>query len=1277
MDTGGKAMTDTKINGDPLARYVTRFSSDWELTTAEPWQEVDGTLVYVDISGFTALSEKLARRGRIGAEELTEVLNIVFTNMLTLAYARRGSLLKFGGDALLLLFTGADHPVQACSAAVEMQVALRDASNHRTSAGRLRLKMSVGIHSGTVHLFRAGSSHHELILTGPAATETTTMEETAVAGEVLISSATRVHLPAGSADEAKGDGWLLRWRKPRATSPGFVARQRSDPETLATATPLALRDFLRHGAAEPEHHIAAVGFIKYTGTDCITATKGPAATAAALHRLVANVQTVVDDEGVSFLASDIDEDGGKIIIVAGVPSVQEDDSGRMLRASRRILDLTADDDLQVKIGVNQGHVFVGDIGTDFRSTYTIMGDTVNLAARLMSAAPPGQVYSSAPALDASFTLFETTELEPFHVKGKDHPIQAFAVGQARGIRPRRQGGELPFIGRHDELDQLRSTIELLHHGAGGALTIVGERGTGKSRLVDELHNELDHVLHIPIRAEPYGTATPYRALRDPIRSLLSIKRGEPATMARALRRRVTRISPATLPYLPLIGDATSIPVASTPEVDRIEPKFRQARTADALTELLTAAFDGPVVFEVEDGHFMDEASANVMQRIAAESAYHPWLVLTTRTPGTDGFHPSGVDLTLGPLDDDASRQLVEAATEATPLRSDDIDAIVTRSAGLPIYLEELLRALRTSGSIDALPDSLEALVSAQIDALHPLTRRVLRYASVLGQSFRVETFNELVAEDRLLLDAATRRDLAAFIVADGRGRVRFRQAMTRDVSYGGLSFRRRKELHQRAAATFERTATDTSAIADVLALHYSLAGNHAQTWRYARIAGDEAAASYANVDAAVHYRRALDAVHRLTNAGDHTGAEANVWTALGDVCERAGRFDEAVEAFHRAGRLVRDDDARQVELFLRRATVRRRSGAYRTALSELTRAMRMVADGRTAIELRDRGRISTERASIRQWQQRPAEALRLAEAAEQDARAVNDLPTLGKTLDLIHWANLMTGNRGHEAPYDETVAIYESLGDLGRVADVYNNRGAASYFAGDWNGAIAAYERCSELNQQGGNDVDAAIAQANVAEVLINQRRFDEAEPLISNALRVLRASGHGPAIAFVESEQGRLALRRGELAEASTVLENVRNRAARAGEAANVLNSTLLLAEVRLAQRDPVAAGYLIETAEKDGGELAAHFSPTIGRLRAQAAAEFEWAEKAIAHVDDALAVARAQGLFYDLVLLLDTKATITQRFNLGLNLDELAESDRLIGELNIRREPVAATVS
>jgi hypothetical protein len=163
-----------------------------------------------------------------------------------------------------------------------------------------------------------------------------------------------------------------------------------------------------------------------------------------------------DAEAVTFLATDIDADGGKIILASGVPTARDDDEGRALRVARTIMD--APHRLRLRIGIHRGHVFSGEIGTTFRATYTVMGDTVNLAARLMAAAGENEIYASPAVLDRSRTLFETRTLEPFAVKGKAEPVQAFAVGAELGSRPVMNNDEFTFVGRDEELEQLGAIV---------------------------------------------------------------------------------------------------------------------------------------------------------------------------------------------------------------------------------------------------------------------------------------------------------------------------------------------------------------------------------------------------------------------------------------------------------------------------------------------------------------------------------------------------------------------------------------------------------------------------------------------------------------------------------------------------------------------------------------------------------------------------------------------------------------------------------------------------
>jgi class 3 adenylate cyclase len=206
-----KTVAQLPSSARDLTPYVPRLVVHWLRETPDALRrEVEGTLAFVDISGFTAMSERLAEKGKLGAEEVTEVMNRTFERLLDVSYSAGGGLLKFGGDALLLLFTGENHPERACDAAYGMRKALRALGRPRTSAGLVTLKMHVGLHSDLFDFFLVGDSHRELLLTGPGVTRTVEMEGAAEAGEILISEETAEVLPERVLGEEKEGGRLLK-----------------------------------------------------------------------------------------------------------------------------------------------------------------------------------------------------------------------------------------------------------------------------------------------------------------------------------------------------------------------------------------------------------------------------------------------------------------------------------------------------------------------------------------------------------------------------------------------------------------------------------------------------------------------------------------------------------------------------------------------------------------------------------------------------------------------------------------------------------------------------------------------------------------------------------------------------------------------------------------------------------------------------------------------------------------------------------------------------------
>jgi len=1249
-----------------LGRYVPGAALRWPgdaLAAVPLHRQVDGTLVFVDVSGFTALSERLAQRGKVGAEQLTDVLNAVFGTMLGLAAARGGTLLKFGGDALFLLFTGPDHAVQAACATVEMRSALAATAKTPGPAGRLRLRMSVGVHSGAVDLFLVGTSHRELVIVGPATTAVASMEAAASAGQILIGPQTAATLPPGAVGDPLGPGYLLRWRRAHTEPVDTGVRTLGDRD-VSRFVPNALRELLSAGSPESEHRTVGVSFVRYTGIDVLLEQQGHQATADALHLLVSAVQECAYAEGITFLATDLAEDGGKVILVAGFPTTADDDQGRLLRASRHVVthSLAEGWPIDVRAGLNRGHVFAGAIGSPDRATVTVMGDTVNLAARVMAKADPGQVLATPTTLDNAQTLFATEPVEPFMVKGKSRPVTAYQVGEETGTRPPRGLGTLPFLGRDGELATLTQAIADLSAGRGRTLALLGDAGMGKTRLLREALRATDAVRAtvMEARAEPYGAATPYRPVRDPLRRLLGLSVAQKDGLAQTLVLAVNRLAPDLLPWLPLVGDVLGIPLDPTDTTRDLDPKFRPDRTADAVVDLIHAVVDGPLIIAFDDSHYSDEATASLAARVERETTTNPWLVVNAARDVAEGYRPtSGEVIQVEPLDDETLRQLVAQGAAAAPLRPHEVDVVVRRVGGNPLFLEETLRNLREHGDIDSLPESLEGMVAAQIDALPPLARRVVRRASILGRSFRSAVLNDLFDAGDGAMDEATRKELADILEQDGDGRLRFRHALLRDAAYDSLPYQQRRQLHQRAAeSTLRRARNRPEDYADSLALHYSMGGDYRSTWRWSRQAADQARKAFANPEAAAQYQRALDAARRLPDID--RGEVLDTWRALGDVWRQAGRFEESLQAYQQALR-VAEDSAQRVALITSMARARERAGHYSAAHRDLTRAQRLAAGSSVTEGIGAMAAVASIRATVLLAQNRFDAARAQARDAVEYARSAGDDEALARSLNALATAELMLGGTESEIHLREALRIHEQRGDLADQSAITGNLGAMAWFEGRWDEARDLYEASAEAAQRAGDVVPAALAQANLGELLVAQGRLDEATTVLGQALTTLRAVGYSEGAIFAESQLGRAAAIRGDAEQARQVMTRLITEVG-GTTPTDAVDLATAFAEAEVDAGDAAHGLHILESALSAAAGDAGVYTAAAERVRGRALARLGRFDESRAAIDTAVAEARAGGLGYELALLLVASQELAQLS--GGTADE-ALIDRAVGEL------------
>jgi len=1250
-----------------LRRQIPEIAIEWTLDTPERlWQAVDGTLCFADISGFTALSEKLSRRGRIGGEELVETLSRVFGGMLDAARERDGMLLKFGGDALLFLFKGPDHAVRAASTAVEMRQALRKAKEIPTSVGPLNLSMSVGLHSGQIHLFLVGSTHRELVLAGPDASLAAATESAANAGEIGISPSTAALLPP-SAVRPREDGLLLlRWRRPPRPPAGASPEREASEELLRGLFPRLLGDVLARGRPEPEHRVACIAFIRFSGTDALLEQQGADAVATALQGTIATAMDIFADEDITLLAVDIDKDGGKLFVGSGVPQASEDDEGRMLRALTRLA--AAGTPLPLQAGVNRGHVFAAEVGTPRRAAYSAMGDTTNTAARICSKTPPGLVYAHPSVLTHSRTRYQTEQAGPFQFKGKKVPQVVYRVGEPTGTTEG-VATEFPVVGRKDELRALGEAIDGLAMGVGGIMTLSGASGLGKSRLLHEALRRLGDIPVMTLRAELYGASSPYRVFRDPMRALLGIERGDQAAMAAQLQARAESLDPALRPYAPLLGDVAHVAVAPTPEVEAIEPRFRQDRIADTVIGVLDAAREGPRVIVVEDAQWTDGASTHLLGRLAAACATRPWLMLVARRDEGEGFTPeAGAKIELGPMPPDDLAELVNYATASTPLRPHELDLVVGRASGNPLYAQEIVRAARQAGSFEAVPDSLEAAIAAQVDALDPDARRVLRYATVLGRRFGRRGLGALLEAEGLGVDESVLSRLGDFLEREGEDQLRFRIGLLRKTIYEGLAYRLRLQLHRKAGEALERMAADPAAIADNLAMHFSIAGDYEKTWRYARQAAERAARAYANADAARFYLMALEAARRLPDADVQERIQA--WVARGTACRLAGLLDDELNAYREAYKLAEGDALRRADLLRLRAESKDRAGAFPQALRELSAAARQLAGIETPEADRLRARLASVTAMIRFAQERPQEAVKQGLAAAEAARKVGDKQALAEALNAAASAQLFMGAGGSEKLL-EAVAIYEELGDLSRSALARSNLACGEFLEGRWQEALDGFRRVREARLKAGNVVGAATTASNIGEILVKRGELDEALPLLRDTVRVLRASGFHEGAAYAEIQLGRLHVMQRDHARADELMARVAQELTDLGQAVSALEAVCVRAHALVGLGRPEDALSSLHAAAEAAGKSARAFAPQIAEARAAALVELGRTTEAREAIAGGLEAARKHSLPYEEALLLQARINIDRDSGQSVDAADVETAARIMKGLGVQETP------
>ncbi len=596
--------------------------------------------------------------------------------------------------------------------------------------------------------------------------------------------------------------------------------------------------------------------------------------------------------------------------------------------------------------------------------------------------------------------------------------------------------------------------------------------------------------------------------------------------------------------------------------------------------------------------------------------------------------------------------------------------MIRRSGGNPLFATEILRTARDVGSLDAVPLSLEATLAVQIDALDVAARKLLRYASVLGRVFPRAVFEAIVRTHDADADLAALSRLDEFIEHDG-DELRFRNGLVRDTTYESVAFRLRTQLHAVAAAEIERRDADS---ADALALHFSRAGNAEQTWRYARVAAERARKSYANIDAARYYEIALAAAKRMPalDRQEHVAA----WTELGDARELAGLFAASLDAYRRALHAAGDDAVTRADLLFGRARAKERAGEFSAALRDLTIGLRLLNDHTTPQAAQARARLRSFAAMVQFGQDKPRRALARAEVAVAEARSADEPLSLGRALIVLDLAHTALEGPGDGAYLKEALAIFEAIGDLRMQANTRANLGFLNAHACRWDEAVEWLRSGRELDLRTGDSVGGAYAGLNIGEILVNQRRFGEAESLLQEARRAMQAAEFDEGVAVIDIQLARILIERGQFAAGRGRDVSHRGRVhsfaearVRAGSECRARRSASGSGERRCGTRRP--------RPRCASGRIRCEPDPPTHRTCAGARACLARPRSPMRRIeiDSGLIAAREHALRYDEALLLAIRAEVASD---GRADEDRAASEKILKDLGVlhtpRSEPMVA---
>ncbi|MCA9972438.1 MAG: tetratricopeptide repeat protein [Anaerolineales bacterium] len=1174
---------------------------------------VQAVALFADVSGFTAMSEALAAMGKSGAEELTRILNRYFEPMIDLIHAYGGVIGKFGGDAMTVLFpyTAESLPAtarRAAQCALDMQARMADYAAIHTPGGTFSLTMKVGIAAGPVFYTNVGDPdiRLEYVIAGSALDRCADAEHHAASGDIVVSAAVLAAIgPAAAAPLADGAFHRLLALPETAVPAPLPPLPPLPPavrETLAAFVHPSIAQRLRRGQVSflNEHRKVTVLFVRFAGyaydTDPDVGDR--------LQDYFGQVVRIVQRYDGYLNKVDMGDKGSKYVILFGAPIAHEDDAERALRCAWELSRLP---EMPVQVGINTGFVYCGQVGSPRRQEYTVMGDAVNLAARLMQAAAVGQVLVSqatrAAAGAAAFAWGDSTQIR---VKGKAQPIQVHVLA---GTGRRATAGllepryALPMVGRAAELALLLERWQRARGGQGQVVGITAEAGMGKSRLTAEFIQQVGAENGRFLGAcQSYGTTTNYLVWQALLAALFALDADAgPEAQLRQLRARLAAADPQLVPRLPLLGVALNLAIPDNELTAPMDAQLRKSSLEALVADYVAfCARERPLLLVLEDCHWLDPLSNDLLEGVARAIADLPVLLLLVyRPPETERIQPRVrrfghfTEIRLADFSPAEAAALIALKLARlfgeTAVPPTLVARITERAQGNPFYIDEMINLIHDQG-VDPgdtaalaaleLPGSLHSLIISRIDRLAEGPKTTLKVASVIGRLFRASwlwgSYPQLGDSEQVTRHLAElgRLELTPLDKPEPELEYLFKHIVTREVAYESLAVATRTMLHAQIGAYIERTYADNlDRYLDLLAYHYGQSANTDRQRVYFARAAAVAQANFANDVALGYYRRLLPLLPDAEKSA--------VYLQLGEVEQLIGQWDAAEASYMQALALAeaRHSAAQAARCRQMLGALQRARGAYDAALDWLAQAQA----GFGAAEMRAEQANVLREIGIVHWYQGAYDAAldhfsrsRALAAAIADRKGV--YRSVGN-MGLIYW---------HQEKYAQALAAFAEcehaaleINDLVGLCHTYSNVGNVQVELGHYVKAMANYMRALQMALELGYRQGMSYSIGNMGNVYWYQGEHAAALVCYARDLEIALDLGDRQGVGFAAWNVARTYLAGGEVETADRLLTQAVTLARLLDTPYDLCSYLFELGNARAARRQPDAAFALFEEAQ------------------------------------------------------------------------------------------------